>query len=137
MGDEYVEDPDWQYGFTIDDHPTVWGAVFGLPITSRASAEHAVEKSYTHTYEILRHPKGSRRDDDWEPILDTPNNEKEQRDMTIDLHKQDAAAFALYKHENPETVAESWETVGLPIVLAYRKRANVVLAKYLSEQVSS
>ena len=48
----------------------------------------------------------------------------------IDLRLRDAAAFALYKHEHPESIAESWETVGLPIVLEYRDKANVVLVSY-------
>ncbi len=50
----------------------------------------------------------------------------------IDLVAQDAAAFALYKHETPESIATSWETVGLPIVLAYREKANVILSQFLA-----
>lgn len=49
------------------------------------------------------------------------------------LIDRDRAAFALYKHEHPESVAESWESVGLPIVLAYRENAGVVLAAYFGE----
>jgi hypothetical protein len=49
------------------------------------------------------------------------------------LINRDRAAFSLYKHEHPESVAESWETVGLPIVLAYREKAGVVLTSYFGE----
>ena len=38
------------------------------------------------------------------------------------------AAFALYKYEHPESIAESWEWVGLPIVLEYRAKVGVVVA---------
>lgn len=65
---EYDADPDWEYGFRMDDNPAVWSGVFGLPITSAASARHTAEKSYLDHYEIVRHPKGSTRDDDWEAV---------------------------------------------------------------------
>jgi hypothetical protein len=68
MSDEYDDDPDWEYGFRLDQHPEVWSRVFGRPITSEASARHAAVKSYWETYEMVRHPKGSQRDDDWEPL---------------------------------------------------------------------
>jgi len=74
MSDEYAADPDWEYGFTMDGRLEVWSRVFGLPITSAASARHAADKSYWDHYEIVRHPKGSKRDDDWEPI---PTTEEE------------------------------------------------------------
>lgn len=50
----------------------------------------------------------------------------------INLRHQNDAAFALYKYEHPESIAESWETVGLPIVLDYREKANVVLVSYIA-----
>lgn len=64
--DEYATDPKWEYGFRMDGSPAVFSTVFGLPFTSLAMAEHAAVKSYTESVEYLRHPKGSRRDDDWE-----------------------------------------------------------------------
>ena len=67
MSDDYTPDPDWDYGFRLDDDPAVYSHVFGLPITSAASARHAAEKSYWDHYEIVRHPKGSKRNDDWSP----------------------------------------------------------------------
>lgn len=63
--DEYAHDPDWEYGFRLDDNPEVWSRLFGLPFKSRASAVHAAEKSYWASYEIVRHPKGSTSDVDW------------------------------------------------------------------------
>lgn len=70
MSEDYSEDPYWEYGFRMDGNLDTYSRVFGLPITSYASAKHAVEKSYWDTYEILRHPKGSKRDDDWELLND-------------------------------------------------------------------
>lgn len=67
---EYDADPDWEYGFRTDGNPAVWSRVFGLPITSAASARHAAEKSYWDRYELVRHRKGSIRDDDWEVVSD-------------------------------------------------------------------
>lgn len=68
MDEDYTPDPSWEYGFKMDGRPEVWSRVFGLPITSVASAKHAAEKSYWEHYEIVRHPKGSKRDDDWAPV---------------------------------------------------------------------
>lgn len=70
MADDYTTDPEWEYGFRLDDNPGVHCFVFGLPITSLAMAEHAAVKSYTTSIEYMRHPKGSRRLDDWEPVPD-------------------------------------------------------------------
>lgn len=68
VSDEYAADPEYEYAFRLDGQPEVWSRVFGLPITSLASAKHAGEKSYWESVEYLRHPKGSTRDDDWEAV---------------------------------------------------------------------
>lgn len=75
MDDDYSEDPDWEYGFQSDDamtregKPLIFARVFGvLPFTSIASVKHTASKSYWDHYELFRHPKGSLRDDDWEPV---------------------------------------------------------------------
>ena len=68
MSESYAPDPEWEYGFRLDGHPAVFSAVFGLPFTSLALAQHAGEKSRIESIEYVRHPKGSRRDDDWQAV---------------------------------------------------------------------
>jgi hypothetical protein len=80
--DEYAADPDWEYGFRTDGRPEVWSRVFGLPITSLASARHTAEKNYTESVEYVRHPKGSTRDDDWEPVPVTDSTSSDSERST-------------------------------------------------------
>lgn len=72
---DYTADPIWEYGFRMDGGDAVWSRMFGLPFTSLASAEHSAEKNYWFYADYVRHPKGSTRDDDWEPV--PPRTDKE------------------------------------------------------------
>ena len=66
--EDYTPDPEWEYGFRMDGDPTVWSRMFGLPFQSLASAKHAGVKNYMYSIEYVKHPKGSKADDDWEAV---------------------------------------------------------------------